>query len=148
MDRGRPRVKVLDASMALAWLFPRTDAAEAALAEQGLDELDYEKFLVPTIWYGEVANAILRGERKGLVTHAQSAAFLAELDSADIETETDSPKLRQSVVLALGRSHGLTAYDAMYMELALRRAAPLATFDRQLAEAVRKAGGRVFGDAA
>ena len=35
----------------------------------------------------------------------------------------------------------------MYMELALRKAAPLATFDRQLAEAVRKAGGRVFGDA-
>jgi predicted nucleic acid-binding protein len=133
--------------MALAWLFPRENAAEAALAERALDELDYEEFLVPTIWYGEVANAILRGERKGVVTPAQTAAFLAELDSADIETETDSPKLRQSVVLALARSHGLTAYDAMYMELALRKAAPLATFDRQLAEAVRKAGGQVFGDA-
>jgi predicted nucleic acid-binding protein len=141
-------VRVLDASMALAWLFPRENAAEAALAEQALDDLDHEKFIVPTIWYGEVENAILRAERKGLVTPVQTAAFLAELDSADIETETDSPKLRQSVVLALARSHGLTAYDAMYMELALRKAAPLATFDRQLADSVRKAGGRVFGDAA
>ncbi len=141
-------MKVLDASMALAWLFPRQDAAEAALAEQALDELDFEEFLVPTIWYGEVANAILCGERKGLVTASQTAAFLAELDSADIETETDSPKFRQSVVLALARSHGLTAYDAMYLELALRRGAPLATFDQKLAEAARKAGGRVFGDAA
>jgi len=141
-------VRVLDASMALAWLFPRADAAEAALADRALDELDSEEFVVPPIWYAEVANAILRGERKGLVTPAQTAAFLAELDSADIEAETDSPRLRQSVVLALARSYGLTAYDAAYLELALRRGAALATFDPQLAGAVRKAGGRVFGDPA
>lgn len=141
-------MKVLDASMALAWLFPRLDQAEAALAELALDELDHEEFVVPAIWYGEVANGILRGERKGLVTLSQSAAFLAELDLASIETETDSPRLRQPVVLALARSHGLTTYDAMYLELALRRGAPLATFDARLAGAMRQAGGRVFGDAA
>ena len=139
-------MKVLDASMALAWLFPRQDPAEATLAEQALDELDYEEFAVPTIWYGEVSNALLRGERKGLVTLSQTTAFLGELDLADIESETDSPRLRQSVVMALARSHGLTAYEAMYLELALRRGAPLATFDSQLADAMRKAGGQVFGD--
>ena len=136
---------VLDASMTLAWLFPRLDPAEAALADRALDELDREEFAVPAIWYGEVANGILRGERKGLVTPTQSARFLAELDLADIEAEPDSPKRRQTVVLALARNYSLTAYDAMYLELALRRDAPLATFDLQLAEAARKAGGRVFG---
>ncbi|MFZ0337737.1 MAG: type II toxin-antitoxin system VapC family toxin [Terracidiphilus sp.] len=139
-------MKVLDASMALAWLFPRQDPAEAALADQALDELDYEEFAVPSIWYGEVANVLLRGERKGLTTLSQTTAFLGELDLADIETENDSPRLRQSAVMALARSYGLTAYDAMYLELALRRGAPLATFDSQLADATRKAGGRVFGD--
>lgn len=79
-------------------------------------------------------------------TFSHTAAFLAELELTDIEMETDSPRLRQSVVMALARSHGLTAYDAMYLELALRRNAPLATFDQQLAEATRKTGGRVFGD--
>ena len=132
--------------MTLAWLFPRLDPAEAALADRALDELDREEFVVPAIWYGEVANGILRGERKGLVTPSQSARFLAELDLADIETEPDSPKRRQTVVLALARNYSLTAYDAMYLELALRRDAPLATFDRQLADAAHKAGGRVFGD--
>jgi len=141
-------VKVLDASMALAWLFPRLDPAEAALADQALDELDHEEFAVPAIWYGEVANGILRGERKGLVTPSQTAAFLAELEAADIETEADSPRLRQSVVLVLARTYGLTAYDAIYLELALRRGAPLVTFDSKLADAMRKAGGRVFGDRA
>lgn len=80
------------------------------------------------------------------VTLSRTAAFLAELDLADIETETDSPRLRQSVVIALARSDGLTACGAMYMELALRRGAPLATLDSQLADAMRKAGGKVFGD--
>ncbi|MGD1064048.1 MAG: type II toxin-antitoxin system VapC family toxin [Terracidiphilus sp.] len=139
-------MKVLDASMALSWLFPRQDPAEAALADQALDELDYEEFAVPAIWYGEVANALLRGERKGLVTLAQTTAFLAELDLAEILTETDSPRLRQPASMALARSYSLTAYDAMYLELALRKGVPLATFDSQLADATRKAGGRVFGD--
>lgn len=141
-------MKVLDASMALAWLFPRQNPAEAEFADRALDELDSETFLVPAIWYGELANAILRGERKGLVTATQTAAFLAELDQAEIETDSDSPRLRQSVVLSLARSHRLTAYDATYLELALRTGATLATFDRQLAEAARLAGVRVFGDAA
>jgi len=141
-------VKVLDASMALAWLFPRQNPAEAALAEQALDELDTEDFVVPVIWYGELANAILRGERKGMVSLSQTAAFLAELDSAEIETDADSPRQRQSVVLALARAHRLTAYDATYLELALRKGVPLATFDTQLADAARTAGVRVFGDAA
>ena len=140
-------MKVLDASMALAWLFPRVDPSEYALADRALDELDHEEFLVPAIWHTEVSNAILRGERKGLVTSSQSASFLAELALADIETDSDPPQLRQPVVLALARSHALTAYDATYLELALRMGAVMATFDQRLAEAMRKAGGRVFGDA-
>lgn len=133
--------------MALAWLFPRKDAGEVALAEQVLDELDAEEFFVPAIWYSELGNAILRGERAGMVTLAQTAAFLAELDLAEIEIDADSPRQRQSVVLALARAHRLTAYDATYLELALRKGVPIATFDTQLAEAARAAGVRVFGDA-
>jgi predicted nucleic acid-binding protein len=137
----------MDASMALGWLYPRQDSAEATLADQVLDELDSEEFTVPAIWYGELANAIIRGERKGLITPSQTAAFVAELDLADIEIDADSPKLRQSVVLALARAHRLTAYDATYLELALRKRVPLATIDTQLSEAARPAGARVFGDA-
>jgi predicted nucleic acid-binding protein len=40
----------------------------------------------------------------------------------------------------------LTGYDATYLELVLRTGCALVTFDRQLADATRKAGGRVFGD--
>ncbi|MCO6441660.1 MAG: type II toxin-antitoxin system VapC family toxin [Nitrococcus mobilis] len=54
--------------------------------------------------------------------------------------------MRCDLVLALAREHGLTAYDATYLELALRVGAVLATFDGKLADAMRRAGGTVFGD--
>jgi len=41
--------------------------------------------------------------------------------------------------LQLARAHGLTGYDAVYLELALRRHLPLVTFDAALAEAARRA---------
>ena len=40
-------------------------------------------------------------------------------------------------VLLLAQRHNLTAYDAAYLELALREKALLATLDRRLAEAGR-----------
>jgi len=58
------------------------------------------------------------------------------------------PSAAQTTVLTLARAYKLTSYDATYLELVLRTGRALATFDRQLADAVRKAGGRVFGDPA
>lgn len=140
--------QVLDASMALAWLFKRTEPAEAALAERALRELPSSTAVVPAIWYAEVANAVLRGERNGLVQPSQTSFFLERMSQADIELDEESPRTRQASVLALARAYGLTAYDAAYLELTMRTGGILATFDRQLGEAARQAGGRVFGDPA
>lgn len=139
---------VLDASMVLAWQFQRTDAAEAALAERALRELSSATWMVPAIWYAEIANSLLRGERAGVIQPSQTEFFLDKVSRAQIETDSESPRAHQANVLGLARTHHLTAYDASYLELALRTGGVLATFDRKLAEAVRKAGGQVFGDRA
>jgi predicted nucleic acid-binding protein len=139
---------VLDASMTLAWLFTRVDPAEAALADRALRDLPSTSWVVPAIWYAEVANGLLRSERAGLTQPPQTEFFLDRVSLARIETDQESPPTHQVNSLALARAHRLSAYDAMYLELALRRGVPLATFDPKLAEAARKAGGRVFGDAA
>lgn len=89
----------------------------------------------------------MRGERQGAIRPQQSAYFLTELWKANIVTDDQSPRLHQSTVLALARTYGLTAYDATYLDLTMRRGAVLATFDRKLAEAARKAGVKIFGDA-
>jgi predicted nucleic acid-binding protein len=136
---------VLDASMALAWLFKRADAVEAALAEQALRDLPSTAWSVPAIWHAEVANAMLRGERAGLIQPSQSGFFLSRISQAAISVDLESPRTHLAAVLTLARLHRLTAYDATYLELALRTGYALATFDRQLADAVRLAGGALLG---
>jgi len=102
--------------------------------------------LVPHLWYPEVANALVLAERHGASRPETSSGFLADLDSLPVTPDLNLPHLMQKKILTVARNHQLTAYDATYFELGLRKGAPLATFDRKLAEAYRKAGGQVFGD--
>lgn len=132
--------------MALAWLIVRADRTEAALADRAFGEVRANGAEVPALWYAEVANTLLVFERAKRLTEQDSVSYLADLELLAIKEDDFPCAPMQSRVLDLGRRRGLTAYDATYLELALRRAAVLATFDRKLAEAARTAGVRVFGD--
>ena len=139
---------VVDASMALAWLFERQNAEEADCADRALLALADAENSVPPLWHTEVANALLVGERRRVVTEAQVIDYLNRLSGLPIATDDTAPAARRDLVMALAREHGLTAYDATYLDLALRKNAVLATFDGKLAEAMRRAGGKVFGTTA
>lgn len=70
------------------------------------------------------------------------------INALPVVEDATRPSAVQPTVLMLARAYKLTAYDATYLELVLRTGSALATFDRQLANAVHQAGGRVFGDPA
>ena len=128
------RVLILDASVAAAWLFsdetdPRADVALARLAEDGA--------LVPQLWHLEIRNVLLVGERRGRVSAEQATEFLDALGELPIRTDT-TPDL--AAAFALARAHGLSFYDAVYIELAQRRQGTLATLDTVLARAATAAG--------
>jgi predicted nucleic acid-binding protein len=139
---------VLDASMALAWLIDRADRTEAALARQAFGEVSAFGAQVPALWHAEVANTLLVFERAKRLSVQDSVSYLSDIALLAIEQDDLPPAAGQARVLDLGRIHDLSAYDATYLELAMRRAAALATFDRKLAAAARNAGVRVFGDPA
>ena len=117
---------VLDASVAAAWFFPDEEDATASEAEALLIS---DVALVPALFWFEIRNLLLVGERRGRTTPADSALFLARLDALPIEVD-GMPM--SGDVLALARSHALTVYDAAYLELTRRRAVALATLDRRL----------------
>jgi predicted nucleic acid-binding protein len=139
---------VLDASAALAWLIQRVKPAEAQRTQDILFALRSQDAVIPPLWYTEVANGILVAERLGVITESKSVLFLQLLNGLPLLEDTTYPSAWQAAILKLGRAYRLTAYDAVYLELALRTGRTLATFDQQLADSVRKAGGRVFGDVA
>jgi predicted nucleic acid-binding protein len=138
---------VLDASATLAWLIERVDSVEARLADDVLRHIQSRNAVVPALWFPEVVNGVLVAERRGGVSSSASASFMGMVYGLPISEDTTRLPAVQATVLTLARTYKLTGYDATYLELVLRVGGILATFDGHLANAVRLAGGRVFGDA-
>ncbi len=82
---------VLDASMALAWHFHRSDPSEELIARQALVQIEMHGAVVPALWYAEVANALLVAERRGVSTHQLTASFLADLAQMPIDLDIAPP---------------------------------------------------------
>ena len=91
-----------------------------------------------------MANIFARAEAKGLVTEARSGAFLEMLEGVDIDVDSATFTHALSDTLQLARRYKLSAYDASYLELALRQGIPLATLDEDLQKAAKKAGVKRF----
>ncbi|GAB4236356.1 MAG: type II toxin-antitoxin system VapC family toxin [Deltaproteobacteria bacterium] len=136
---------VLDASVTMRWFFGDGKQQELAYAGKVLDAMKDASAHVPVTWGLEGANVIARAEAKGLVTEARSGAFLEMLDGVDIEVDAATSTHALSDTLQLARRYKLSAYDASYLELALRLGIPLATLDEDLQKAARKAGVKKFG---
>lgn len=126
---------VLDTSVAMAWCFEDEATPDT---EAVLDRLADDPAVVPALWELEVANVLLVAERRGRLTEAQAARFVSLLSSLPINVDVTSPPI--TTVLATGRQHNLSAYDAAYFILAARAGIPLATQDRALRTAAQTAG--------
>ena len=128
---------VLDCSIAAAWLFedeaaPDTDALLRRLKRDGA--------FVPSLWRLELGNVLTQAERSKRTDATRIARWIERLEKLPIviDPETGSRAFRE--ILALARQERLTTYDAAYLELAMRKAIPLATLDRALARAARRRG--------
>lgn len=95
---------------------------------------------VPTNWPLETAQTLLSAERRGRMGADGRARALAILARLPIAVDAETPRLAWGEIMAVAERHRLTACDAAYLELALRRNLPLATFDRSLEVAARSVG--------
>ena len=125
---------VVDASVVISWLFddegdPRADMALERLKEEGA--------VVPNLWYLETRNALLAAERRGRLSAEAVDERLDSLKGLPIRTD-QGPDLQSALNLA--RSHGLSFYDALYLELAKRESSELATLDGALGRAAAAEG--------
>jgi predicted nucleic acid-binding protein len=135
---------VLDNSVTMRWFFGDGKPSELTYAGKVLDAMKNVRVIVPVTWGLEVANVIVGAEAKGLVTEARSGAFLEMLEGVDIEVDTATFSHSLSATLQLARRYKLSAYDASYLELALRLGLALATLDEDLQRAAKRAGVEKF----
>ncbi len=132
---------VVDCSVTMAWCFddetnPYTDAV--------LDALTANEALVPALWPLEVANVLTLAERHKRITVVQTSTFLRFLQDLPIHIDQQTAHRAFDGILNIARAQRLTAYDAAYLELAVREAAPVATQDQDLRRAANQLGVTVF----
>jgi predicted nucleic acid-binding protein len=125
---------VLDASIILTWCFPDEETQKAQEISERIAGGD--RVAVPSFWRHEMLNALLVGERRKRITPELTQTFLEDLDRLPVDVD---PPASSAVVFittqTLCRKHRLTAYDAAYLELAMRDNHPLATVDDDLRRA-------------
>ncbi|MDR1190394.1 MAG: type II toxin-antitoxin system VapC family toxin [Verrucomicrobiales bacterium] len=133
---------VLDSSAALSWIFmdeatPESDRLHERLA-------DGARAWVPTLWHLEICNVLLTAVRRQRTTMEKAKDFFIRMQAFDINVDPDTMTNAWSQTHTLAIRHQLTAYDAAYdaayLELALRRGLPLATKDEALTAAAQTVG--------
>jgi len=132
---------VLDCSVTIPWCLedetnPRSDVV--------LECLDTQEAVVPTHWSLEVANALVVCERRKRVTPARISEFLGFLNGLPIVADNHTFTKAFGEILMLARTWRLSAYDAAYLELAMREACPLASLDASLNKAATGLGIVLF----
>ncbi|NVD42863.1 type II toxin-antitoxin system VapC family toxin [Ensifer sp. HO-A22] len=129
---------ILDASIAAAWLLPEeySEAAEQLIA--GISG----PCPVPDLFWHETRSILISAERRQRIAAGQAHNAMARLRRLPLE---DMGAGQDGSVLELASAHGLSAYDAAYLDLAVRQSLPLATLDRKLAGAARTERIQVLG---
>lgn len=121
---------VIDASVALAWCL--RDERGSADADAVMVRVSHEKSVVPGLFWHEVRNVLVAAERTDRLDSESAESHLRRLRALPLVTDHDQDDAR---TLHFARLHGLSAYDAAYLETAKRHQAALATLDKDLLSA-------------
>lgn len=123
---------MLDAYALAGWLMPDEDGTDlVSLAGR------HDVFAAPMLLWAEIRNILIVAERRGRMSGESVDQAIETIGELGIVLDLAPSSAR---VLGLCRKHRLTAYDALYLDLALRETAELATLDASLARAARAEG--------
>jgi predicted nucleic acid-binding protein len=136
-SKKKAREFILDCSVTMAWYFKDEANAYAKAVRRSLTEA---AAVVPALWPLEVANIVVLGERRQRSTEAEASKWLRYLQMLPIRVDDETAARAWSDILHVARLYDLSAYDASYLELAIRLALPLASLDDKLKATAASAG--------
>lgn len=128
---------VLDCSFAAALALPDKSSG---LVSSFFQEKSTDELWVPALWWYELANVLTVAERRRVLARTEVERAISLYAHLSIQTDQAEGVEYVRRLCEISRVHGLSAYDAAYLELALRKRAPLASLDRELLDAAKKSG--------
>lgn len=134
----------MDNSVSMRWVLASKKKADQKYAEAVLKTLVDVDAIVPDLWHLEAANVLLSAEKRKELETGDIERFISQLESLPIQVDPATYHQVFSRTLSLARSYKLSSYDAAYLELAVREGLPLATLDKDLLKAAKKAGVDIY----
>jgi predicted nucleic acid-binding protein len=126
---------IADSSVGVSWAVP-SQASDAT--DDLLDTVATgTPLVVPTLWSFEVANSLLVLLRRKRILALERDRALGALAQLPLVVDDEGPRLALGKISELASEHGLSVYDATYLELAVRRKLPLASRDGALCKAAQ-----------
>lgn len=133
---------VADASVAIGWIHPAQETTDTGAMLRDIEAGAVIE--VPALWLVEVANALAVLVRRRKMTAAERDTALRWLRTLPVRVDHEGAMLAFSRLSELSSAHGLSVYDASYLELAQRKALPLACRDAAMLKAATLIGVNVW----
>ena len=132
---------VVDCSVVICWC---SEDEAPPFTHAALPQVARHTAAAPALLPLEVANVLATNLRKRRLDERRLTDHVDRLHRLSWELEPHDLTRSLGPILALAQKHGLTSYDAAYLELAKRRALPLAALDHDLATAAQREGVALF----
>lgn len=132
---------VIDASIVIAALAP-DEASQDAM--DAIDPYFLEGGHAPALWVFEIANPLYWKVRRGTLSRGLAGEVMRSAYRMQLTFDQRTPAEVERHIVPISWKHGLTIYDAAYLELALRLGLPLASIDNALIRAARAEGVTVL----
>lgn len=130
---------ILDNSVAMRWHLDSGKQSDQQYAESVLASLAERDALVPNLWHLEASNILLGAEKRGDTSIGEVEKFIAQLENLPVHVDPLTANQSFTRTMALARAYKLSSYDAAYLELAIREGLAIATLDKALSKAAKKA---------
>jgi predicted nucleic acid-binding protein len=129
---------VFDASAGLKWVLVWVLVeADTPKARQLRDDLrnGIHEFIAPDAFALEVAHALAKAERRGIITPSEAASHLVSVLSEPLQMHASRPLLMRAFAIASNARIGV--YDCLYVALAEREGCEFITAADRLIRALR-----------
>ncbi len=135
---------VLDNSISMRWLLESEKTSDQRYAEAVLKSLVDADALIPNLWHLEATNVLLGAEKRREIEAGEIERFISQLENLPLHVDPLTSHQSFNRIMALSRIYKLSSYDAAYLELAIREGLPLATLDKDLRKAAKKADVELY----
>ena len=131
---------ILDCSVYMSWCLREETSG---VSSRILNSLTKNTIVVPSLWLYEVANTLAVSVRRKKLTTAEAQMLVNDIPLLSISF--DAPMVENvSRVFQVANEYKLSAYDAAYVELALRLNIPIASLDKDIIRVSKKTGIPLF----